>query len=73
MFVKVNRPSPSVVVVRLNWLTGLWISTVAPGTTAPVGSETTPLSDEFPEVCALALLTQSTKQINTATTALTNM
>src|ERR1017187_1456435 len=62
MFVKLNRPSPSVVADRLNWLTGLWISTVAPGTTAPVGSETTPVSDEFPDVCALPLLTQSAKQ-----------
>src|ERR1035438_1004457 len=40
---------------------------VAPGTTAPDGSATTPLSDEFPVVCALALMTQSVKQnINTA-------
>jgi hypothetical protein len=42
-------PLLSVVVERLNWLTGLWIVTVAFGTTAPEGSKTTPATDvEFP-------------------------
>src|ERR1039457_6999249 len=62
MFGKPNRPALSVVVDRSNWLTGLRISMVAPDTTAPEGSATTPLSDEFPVVCALALMTPSAKQ-----------
>src|ERR1035438_8082861 len=73
MFGKLNRPALSVVVDRSNWLTGLWISMVAPGTTAPDGSETTPLSDEFPVVCALALMTQSAKQNIATAIALINL
>lgn len=73
MFGKLNRPALSVVVDRSNWLTGLWISMVAPGTTAPDGSETTPLSDEFPVVCALALMTQSAKQNIASAIALINL
>src|SRR5208337_4523753 len=46
---------------------------VAPGTTAPNGSATTPLSDEFPVVCALASLAQRTKQKSPTTNALTNL
>src|ERR1035437_7032425 len=46
---------------------------VAPGTTAPDGSATTPLSDEFPVVCALPLMAQTAKQNTTTTTALTNL
>ena len=73
MFGKLNRPALSVVVDRSNWLTGLWISMVAPGTTAPDGSATTPLSDEFPVVCALALMTPSAKQNIATAIALINL
>src|ERR1022692_2103961 len=70
---KLNRTALSVVVDRSNWLTGLWISMVAPGTTAPDGSATTPLSDEFPVVCALPLMTQSAKQNIASAIALINL
>src|SRR5579884_4527097 len=46
-------PVELVVVVRSNWLTGLRISTVAFGTTAPDGSRTVPSTDvELPADCA---------------------
>jgi hypothetical protein len=45
-----------VVTVRSNWLTGLRISTVAFGTTAPLGSNTVPVTAvEFPADCAWTL------------------
>jgi hypothetical protein len=45
----VNLPELSVVAVRSKPLTGLRISTVALGTTAPEGSVTVPVTDvEFP-------------------------
>src|SRR6266481_3044133 len=51
----VKLPLLSVVVERLNWLTGLWISTVALGTTAPEGSRTVPATEvELPPDCANA-------------------
>src|SRR5580704_15548617 len=50
MLVKANFPALSVVVERSRPLTGLRISTVALGTTAPVGSTTLPLIEpEFPD------------------------
>jgi hypothetical protein len=49
-------PLLSVVVERLKALTGLCISTVAFGTTAPEGSKTVPVTDvEFPPDCAYAV------------------
>ncbi len=51
----VNLPDLSVVAFRSNWLTGLWISTVALGTTAPDGSATVPVTEvELPPDCATA-------------------
>jgi hypothetical protein len=52
---KLNVPELLVLVDRTKPLTGFLISTVALGTTAPVGSTTVPLMDvELPLDCALA-------------------
>jgi hypothetical protein len=49
IFAKANFPAASVVAERSKPLTGLRISTVADGTTAPVESTTLPLMEpEFP-------------------------
>jgi hypothetical protein len=55
--VKANFPALSVVVDRSKPLTGLRISTVAFGMTAPLGSTTVPLIDpEFPTDWALTMV-----------------
>jgi hypothetical protein len=61
-FGKLKFPWLSVLVVRVYSLTGLVITTVAPGTTAPDGSVTTPVTDELPEVWARAWIVLSAKQ-----------
>src|SRR6266404_3868255 len=61
----VNFPPLSVVAVRLKPLTGLRISTLAFGTTAPVTSTTVPVTDvELPPDCALALGSRDRERMN---------
>jgi hypothetical protein len=50
---KLKAPELSVVVERPYWLTGLWMVTVAPATTAPEGSVTVPATFAAFPVCAM--------------------
>lgn len=57
-------PALSVVAVRSYWLTGFRIFTVAPGSTAPVGSVTVPVIVPLVAVCPIARQGAAANKLN---------